>query len=108
MELTTMTIRIVLVDDHPIVREGLAAVLSTQPDFDIVGQANDGAEAIDLVSALRPDIVVLDLVMPNMDGVQALRAMRAEHHDLKAWSLQPPKPTTGSSAQSRQALRAIC
>jgi DNA-binding NarL/FixJ family response regulator len=79
-----MTIRIVLVDDHPIVREGLAAVLSTQPDFEIVGQANDGAEAIDLVSALRPDIVVLDLVMPHMDGVQALRAMRTEHHDLKA------------------------
>lgn len=78
-----MAIRIVLVDDHPIVREGLAAVLSTQPDFEIVGQANDGNEAIDLVSALRPDIVVLDLVMPNMDGVQALRAMRAEHHDLK-------------------------
>jgi DNA-binding NarL/FixJ family response regulator len=78
-----MAIRIVLVDDHPIVREGLAAVLATQPDFEIVGQANDGTEAIDIVSALRPDIVVLDLAMPHMDGVQALRMMRAEHPELK-------------------------
>jgi DNA-binding NarL/FixJ family response regulator len=79
-----MTIRILLADDHPIVREGLAAVLSTQPEFEIVGQANDGAEAVDLASALKPDIVVLDLAMPQLDGVQALRAMRAENKDIKA------------------------
>lgn len=78
-----VTIRILLADDHPIVREGLEAVLTTQPDFEIVGQANDGAEAIDLASALKPDIVVLDLAMPEVDGVQALRAMRAENKDLK-------------------------
>jgi DNA-binding NarL/FixJ family response regulator len=79
-----MTIRIVLADDHPVVREGLAAVLETQPDFEIVGQANDGAEAVDMVSALKPDVVLLDLQMPQLDGVQALRAMRAEQRDLKA------------------------
>ena len=78
-----MTIRILLADDHPIVREGLAAVLSTQPEFEIVGQANDGAEAVDLASALKPDIVVLDLAMAQLDGVQALRAMRTENKDLK-------------------------
>ncbi|HEX6290863.1 MAG TPA: response regulator transcription factor [Herpetosiphonaceae bacterium] len=79
-----MTIRIVLADDHPIVREGLASVLETQPDFEVVGQANDGAEAVDLVSALKPDVVLLDLEMPRLDGVQALRAMRAENPGVRA------------------------
>jgi DNA-binding NarL/FixJ family response regulator len=78
-----MTIRIVLADDHPIVREGLASVLETQPDFEVVGQANDGAEAVDLVSALKPDVVLLDLEMPKLDGVQALRTMRAENAGVK-------------------------
>lgn len=79
-----MTIRIMLADDHPIVREGLASVLETQPDFDVVGQANDGAEAVELVTTLRPDVVLLDLEMPGMDGVQALRAMRARDPAVKA------------------------
>ena len=78
-----MTIRILLADDHPIVREGLAAVLATQPEFEIVGQASDGTEAVDLAATLKPDIVVLDLAMPGLDGVQALRAMRAENKELK-------------------------
>lgn len=78
-----MTIRIVLADDHPIVREGLASVLETQPDFEVVGQANDGSEAVDVVSALKPDVVLLDLEMPHLDGVQALRAMRAENAAVK-------------------------
>ena len=77
-------IRILLADDHPIVREGLAAVLATQPDFEVVGQAGDGTEAVDLAAALQPDIVILDLAMPRLDGVQALRMMRAAHKDLKA------------------------
>ncbi|CAA9322622.1 MAG: hypothetical protein AVDCRST_MAG93-5819 [uncultured Chloroflexia bacterium] len=79
-----MNIRLFLADDHPIVREGLAAILSTQSDFEVVGQANDGMEAVDMVSALRPDVVMLDLAMPKLDGVAALRAMRAEQPGLKA------------------------
>lgn len=79
-----MPIRILLADDHPIVRDGLAAVLSTQPDFEIVGEANNGAEAVDLAATTQPDIVILDLAMPEMDGVQALRALRATNKQLKA------------------------
>jgi DNA-binding NarL/FixJ family response regulator len=79
-----MPIRIVLADDHPIVREGLASVLETQPDFDVVGQAGDGAETVQLVGDLHPDVVLLDLEMPNMDGVQALRRLRAVDPGVKA------------------------
>jgi DNA-binding NarL/FixJ family response regulator len=76
--------RLLLVDDHPIVREGLAAVLETQPDFAVVGQAGEGTEAVALGCSLRPDVVLLDLEMPGMDGVQVLQAMRAACPGVKA------------------------
>src|SRR5689334_14768395 len=79
-----MTIRLVLADDHPIVREGLAAVLETQPDFEVVGEANNGAEAVRLVADLHPDVVLLDLEMPELDGVEALRAMQAATPGVRA------------------------
>jgi DNA-binding NarL/FixJ family response regulator len=79
-----MPVRLLLADDHPIVREGLAAVLETQPDFSVVGQAGDGAQAVALARELRPDVVLLDLAMPEMDGAEALTAMRQDHPDLRA------------------------
>jgi len=66
----------VIADDHPLLRDGLIAVLSTQPDFDVIGEAGDGAEAIQKVMALRPDVVLLDLAMPAMDGVEVLAHLR--------------------------------
>jgi NarL family two-component system response regulator LiaR len=71
-----MAIHIVVVDDHPIVRDGLVAVLSTQPDFEVVGEASSGPEAIQCVSASRPDVILLDLEMPDMDGVETLQRLR--------------------------------
>lgn len=72
-------IRILLADDHPIMREGLRAVLETQPDFEIVGtpdQAANGDEALRLALELKPDILLLDLEMPLMDGVETIRRLR--------------------------------
>lgn len=67
-----MPIRILIADDHPIVREGLAAILATQPDFDVVGQAGDGRRALELANQLQPDVLLLDLEMPLLDGVATL------------------------------------
>ena len=69
-------IRILIADDHPVVRDGLAAMLGTQPDFAVVGLAVDGAEAVQQAVRLRPDVVLLDLEMPGLDGVGALAQMR--------------------------------
>jgi DNA-binding NarL/FixJ family response regulator len=79
-----MTIRILIADDHPIVREGLGAVLETQPDFEIVGAAASGAQAVAQAAELRPDIILLDLELPELDGVAALRAIRASNPAAKA------------------------
>jgi DNA-binding NarL/FixJ family response regulator len=77
-------IRILVADDHPMLREGLVAVLSTQPDFDIIGEAADGAEVVRLAEALRPDVILLDLEMPGVDGVAALEGLRDAVSEARA------------------------
>ena len=69
-------IKILVADDHPMLREGLVAVLSTQPDFDVIGEASDGSEVVWLAERLHPDVILLDLEMPNADGVAALERLR--------------------------------
>ena len=66
-------IRILIVDDHPLIREGLRAVLETQPDMELVGEAWDGNEAVVRALALRPDVVLMDLSLPRKDGIEAIR-----------------------------------
>ena len=68
--------RTLIVDDYPFVREGLRSLLSSHQDFDIVGEAGDGLEAIELVSELHPDLVLMDMSMPRMDGMTAIREIK--------------------------------
>jgi DNA-binding NarL/FixJ family response regulator len=78
------TIRILIADDHPVVRDGLLAILSTQPDFLVVGEAASGQEVIELASQLQPDVILLDLELPILDGVEALRQVRLRHPEIQA------------------------
>src|SRR6266446_457657 len=70
------TVRIVIADDHPIVRDGLKKLLMLEDDFEVVGEAGDGREVLDRVQELDPDVLLLDLRMPNLDGLSALQALQ--------------------------------
>jgi len=70
-----MTVRVVIADDQSIIRAGLSTILNGQPDIDVIGQASDGHEAVALARALRPDVCLLDIRMPNLDGIEATRLL---------------------------------
>lgn len=72
----TITVRIVLVDDHPIVRQGLRTLLEARPGWEVIGEASDGMEAVDQADTLKPDVMVLDVTMPRMNGLEACRLIR--------------------------------
>jgi DNA-binding NarL/FixJ family response regulator len=75
-----MTVRILVVDDHPIVREGLRAVLSGEPDLTVVADCGSGAEAVRLAADLRPDLVLMDLRLPDLDGITAIEQITTANH----------------------------
>ena len=75
-------IKILIADDHLIVRQGLRLILETENDFEIVGEATDGAEAVSLCKKLKPDVVLMDLRMPNMDGLTAIEKLRDEKPEI--------------------------
>ncbi|MDX6379764.1 MAG: hypothetical protein QOI57_788 [Rubrobacteraceae bacterium] len=77
------SVRILISDDHPVVRAGLRGMLSGEPDFEVVGEAENGKEAVALTGEHRPDVVLMDLRMPEMDGVTAIGRIRAEHPEVQ-------------------------
>ncbi len=80
--MTTPT-RVIIVDDHPVVRDGLRALLDTESDVEVVGEATNGNEALAMVGALHPDLVLMDLQMPELDGVAATRGIRREYDTVE-------------------------
>lgn len=76
-------IKILIADDHPVVREGLSAMLDKEQDIQVVGEAENGVEAVSKAKALKPDIVLMDLRMPQLDGVEAMRQIRTENPGIK-------------------------
>ena len=78
-----MTVRVVLVDDEAMVRVGLRMVLSSEPDIEVVGEAQDGGEAVDVVGATRPDVVLMDIRMPRVDGLEGSRRVLEAHPGVR-------------------------
>ena len=75
-------INILMADDHPVVRAGIRGMLETQPDFDVVAEAENGREALEQVSRLKPDVVLMDLRMPEMDGVEAIEKIKESYPEI--------------------------
>jgi len=96
----TETIRVLIVDDHTVVRDGLQALLSVEPGMEVVGSAADGIEAVRLAQELKPDVILLDLVMPRMDGVQAINEIKRNNPSARILVLT-------SFAENHQVFSAI-
>ena len=82
-----MTISVLIVDDHELIRRGLATFLDLADDLEVVGQAGSGTEAVRLVRQLRPDVVLMDLIMPDMDGVEAIRTIQQSAPETRVIAL---------------------
>ncbi|MEH6434521.1 response regulator transcription factor [Massilia sp. DD77] len=76
--MNTTPIKVLIADDHPLMREGIAAVIASQPDMVVAGEAGDGREVVALYRVLRPDVCLIDLQMPNLNGMEAIQAIRGE------------------------------
>lgn len=77
-----MSIRLVIADDHLIIRQGLRLILETEPDFELVGEAGDGAEALQICAIMNPDVVLIDLRMPGMDGLTAIENLHVDQPEI--------------------------
>ncbi len=82
-----MKVRLLITDDHDVVRQGLRLYLRRDPEIEVVGEAADGEEAVELARSLKPDVVLMDLLMPKMDGIAATETIRAELPEVEVVAL---------------------
>ena len=104
----TKQIRVMLADDHPIMRDGLRDALQDEGDFEVVGSAGDGVEAVTMAQGLEPEVIVMDVIMPNKDGVDACREIMELLPDTRVLMLTPRPQRMPSSRRSPPARRATC
>jgi NarL family two-component system response regulator LiaR len=81
--MTDEIIRILIVDDHAVVRKGIQALLATEPSLEVIGEAEDGLQAVTLFEELKPDVLLLDLLMPNMSGIEVIKDLKGKYTDVK-------------------------
>jgi DNA-binding NarL/FixJ family response regulator len=104
-----LKIRILLADDHAVIREGLARLLADQPDMEVVGQATHGQEAVELASKLLPSVILMDVNMPVLNGIQATRAIHQQYPDIRIIGLSMFKETEQAQAMSEAgAVQYLC
>ncbi|HKV32285.1 MAG TPA: response regulator transcription factor [Candidatus Dormibacteraeota bacterium] len=101
-ETSTQVVRVLIADDQTLFRSGLAKLLEEDPRVEIIGQATDGADVIKRAAALKPDVVLMDIKMPNVDGIEATRTIASEHPEIKVLVLT----TFDADSYVLQALRA--
>lgn len=101
-EIATQVVRVLIADDQTLFRSGLARLLETDPRVDVVGEAVDGADAVQRAATLKPDVILMDLKMPNLDGIEATRRIVSEHPEIKILVLT----TFDADSYIMQALRA--
>ena len=99
-EPSSKPVRILLVDDHPMILAGLGDTIANQPDLQVVGELDDGARVVESYDALRPDLTIMDIAMPGLDGLQALEALRRRHGQARVIMLT----TLSGDHQMRRAL----